>query len=150
MSVLFSEQNPYFGKTKKFDDLPHLILVPGTVLNQWEAEAKVLLRPKSFDILMYGIGKGVHEVFWSAEGDFRLSKHKPRHRIIIASHSVRWRFSFSIPFFLMSFLSRHWDKMVAYCFLRKSRTTFPGTSPLVYLPMVLALAARCLDKNTYQ
>jgi hypothetical protein len=88
LTILRAESNPYLGESKVILDLPHLIVVPGTILGQWEDEIKVLFKPKSFDILLYGTGKAVHDQFWAVDGPFYTSKHKPRNKIILASHSV--------------------------------------------------------------
>jgi hypothetical protein len=85
--------NPYLGKSKLFPDHPHLILVPGTILGQWESELKITLRPKAFDLFIYTSGKGFREEFWSAEGPFTQSIHSPANRIILASHSVSLYYS---------------------------------------------------------
>ncbi|GLB33117.1 putative helicase [Lyophyllum shimeji] len=85
---IIRKENPYLGAHATVPDLPHLIIVPGTLLSQWETELKVVLKPKSFDILMYGTGKAAHEQFWAPNGPFHTSKHKPSHRIIVASHSA--------------------------------------------------------------
>jgi SNF2 family DNA or RNA helicase len=89
LNHIFAEANPYLGETKKLPDLPHLVVVPGTLLSQWDSELRVLLKPKSFDILMYGTGKALHDKFWAPDGPFHMSKHPARQKIIVASHSVR-------------------------------------------------------------
>jgi len=70
-------------------DLPHLFIVPGSLVAQVHREHQVFFKRHSIDILIYsGTGKQRAE-FWSKGGPYHLSKHKPRHRVIIASHSVR-------------------------------------------------------------
>jgi hypothetical protein len=81
------ETNPYLGNNDIIPSYPHLIIVAGTLLSQWESELQTLIKPNSFDIFIYGSGKSFHENFWSSDGPFHSSKHKSN-RIIIASYSV--------------------------------------------------------------
>ncbi|TFK60185.1 hypothetical protein BDN72DRAFT_779739 [Pluteus cervinus] len=80
-------ENPYLGTRQQLPNLPHLIICPGTLQCQWEHESKVTAVPKSFDILVYGSGRDLHQQFWAPDGPFESSKHPPYHRIIIASHA---------------------------------------------------------------
>ncbi|RDB15031.1 Protein CHROMATIN REMODELING 5 [Hypsizygus marmoreus] len=82
------QSNAYLREHVSLPDLPHLIVVPGTLLSQWQAELKTVFKPKSIDILMYGTGKALHDHFWSKDGPFHTSNHRPSNRIIIASHSA--------------------------------------------------------------
>ncbi|EAU80360.1 hypothetical protein CC1G_12776 [Coprinopsis cinerea okayama7 len=68
--------------------LPHLILVPPTLLGQWEHELKCYFRPKSVEILVYGRNASESGSFWSAGGPFQSSKHHPAHKIILASQTT--------------------------------------------------------------
>lgn len=86
------ERAPYLGELSALPPYPHLIVVPGTLLSQWESELKVLFKCGSYDILIYGTGKAVRERFWAPNGPFHSSKHTAN-RIIIASHSVSSIFS---------------------------------------------------------
>lgn len=79
----------YFGGLATVPSQPFLIIAPGTLLSQWLAELKVVLKPKTFDLLVYPTSKVEHEAFWSPTGLFHSSKHPLSNRIIIASHSVR-------------------------------------------------------------
>ncbi|PPQ80636.1 hypothetical protein CVT26_007424, partial [Gymnopilus dilepis] len=77
--------NPYLGEHRELPALPHLIVVPGTLLGQWERELKVLLKPGSFDIFVYGSGRD-YQGFWGESEAFSKSLHTGN-RIVIASHS---------------------------------------------------------------
>ena len=68
--------------------MPHLIVVPGTLVSQWEQELKVAFQPNYVDILVYGAGLAQHEYFWSDTGPYKQAKHSASSRIILASHSV--------------------------------------------------------------
>ena len=84
-----SEASPYLGAEKILPKLAHLIIVPGTLLSQWEAELKTLFNPKYFKVLLYGTGKSVHDTFWSEDGPFHNTKQEVfANVVIIASHSV--------------------------------------------------------------
>lgn len=85
------ESNPYLGKNtnEKVPSHPHLIVVAGTLLSQWEAELKTLVQLQVFDIFIYSSGKKFHRDFWSPEGPFHSSRHNMSNRIIIASYTVR-------------------------------------------------------------
>lgn len=82
------DSRPYLRESKTVPTYPHLIIVAGTLLSQWESEFKTLVKPNSFDIFIYGSGKKLHENFWSPTGPFYSSKHKMSNRIIIASYTV--------------------------------------------------------------
>ena len=84
-------ENPYLGESKTVPNRSHLIIVPGTILGQWESEVKTALNPKAFDIFVYTMGKAFRQEFWSCEGPFARSKQEPVYKVILASHSVRHR-----------------------------------------------------------
>jgi len=80
-------KTPFLAEHDVVPQLPHLIIVPGTIQTQWEVELKAVFLPQSVDILIYKGGKA-RESFWSPDGPFYSSKHKLGSRIIIATHSV--------------------------------------------------------------
>ncbi|KAF8889787.1 P-loop containing nucleoside triphosphate hydrolase protein [Infundibulicybe gibba] len=82
------EKLPYLGNSDTIPKLPHLIVVPGTLVSQWEQEAKKFLLPKKMDILIYTAAKGQQQVFWSKSGPLANSKHEEQQKLIIASHSA--------------------------------------------------------------
>ena len=81
-------ENPYLGESKAVPNQSHLILVPGTILGQWELEVKTALNPKAFDLFVYTTGKAFREEFWSSKGPFAQSKQQEVNKIILATHSV--------------------------------------------------------------
>lgn len=88
-----SEASPYLGADNTLPNSPHLIVVPGTLLSQWEAELKTLFNPKYFKVLLYGTGKSVHDSFWSEDGPFHNTKKEVSANVVIlASHSVSIHF----------------------------------------------------------
>jgi hypothetical protein len=80
---------PYLGEKDAIPCLPHLIVVPGTLVGQWEQELKVVFQPNYVDILVYGAGLAQHQYFWSDAGPYKQANHPASSRIILASHSVR-------------------------------------------------------------
>ncbi|KAI6111419.1 P-loop containing nucleoside triphosphate hydrolase protein [Pisolithus sp. B1] len=79
---------PFYCGLPKIPDLPHLFIVPGSLVEQVLHEHHVFLKPHSVDVFTYnGTAKQKAE-FWSKNGPYKSSKHGPRHRIIIASHSA--------------------------------------------------------------
>lgn len=76
---------------KGLENLPHLILVPGTLCSQWEVEIKSIIMGHTFTILLYGTGKAQHDHFWAADGPYHTAKLSGANIIIIASHSVSRR-----------------------------------------------------------
>jgi hypothetical protein len=87
--VLPTGRYPYFGESKIIPNLPHLIIIPGTILKQWESEIKTALNPKAFDLFIYKTGKDFRLKFWSKTGPFALSNQPAANKIILATHSVR-------------------------------------------------------------
>ena len=82
-------QRPYLKDQKNLPERPHLIIVPGTLLAQWEHELKVVFKRNSVDIMTYGTTQPQRQEFWSEHGVFQSSKQPKYLQIILASHSVR-------------------------------------------------------------
>ncbi|KAJ3564157.1 hypothetical protein NP233_g8477 [Leucocoprinus birnbaumii] len=81
------DDRPWLGGSQKVPSLPHLIVCPGTLVTQWVHELKVLLLPKSVDILVYD-SQTDSKIFWGPDGPVQRSHHAPHNHIIVASHSV--------------------------------------------------------------
>lgn len=82
------ERRPFVGESNTLPPLPTLVIVPGTLIEQWHLELKTGLRPKSVDVLLYGTGLKQHQYFFSESGPYETSNQPPQRRIILASHSV--------------------------------------------------------------
>ena len=80
--------HPYLAHRKVIPNRPVLIIVPGTLLNQWSTEFKLLVNPKAFDVFVYGVTGQSPKAFWADNGPFLKSNQPLSCRIIIASHSV--------------------------------------------------------------
>ncbi|TEB03945.1 hypothetical protein FA13DRAFT_1569793, partial [Coprinellus micaceus] len=85
------EERPFIADYNPLPSYPTLIVVPGTLLGQWENELKVAFKPKCVDILLYGTGLEEHKAFWSSSGAYAKSVHPPHSRIILASHSALYQ-----------------------------------------------------------
>jgi SNF2 family DNA or RNA helicase len=85
--IFIAAKCPYLGENKSFEGC-HLIVVPGTILNQWVSEIRIFLNPKAFDLFTYQSGEDFREDFWSESGSFAQSKQPRANRIILATHSV--------------------------------------------------------------
>ncbi|KAH6893874.1 P-loop containing nucleoside triphosphate hydrolase protein [Coprinopsis sp. MPI-PUGE-AT-0042] len=79
---------PYLGESQTIEPLPHLIIVPGTLMAQWEHELKCFFRWKFVDVLLYKSGLKAHREFFRPDGHFLSSPYPPSHRIVIASLSA--------------------------------------------------------------
>ncbi|KAF8951749.1 P-loop containing nucleoside triphosphate hydrolase protein, partial [Flammula alnicola] len=82
------ESRPYLIGEKKIPCLPHLILVPGTLLAQWLDELHILFAPGAVDLFTYPTSKEEREMFWAPDGPFHSSNHDLSNRIILAPHSA--------------------------------------------------------------
>ncbi|TEB14172.1 hypothetical protein FA13DRAFT_1879956, partial [Coprinellus micaceus] len=82
------QERPFVADYSPLPSYPTLIVVPGTLLTQWENELKGAFKKKSVDILLYGTGLEEHKAFWSSSGAYGQSAHPPHSRIILASHSA--------------------------------------------------------------
>ncbi|KAF9470046.1 hypothetical protein BDN70DRAFT_940144 [Pholiota conissans] len=79
---------PYPPGSKEIPSLPHLIVVPGTLLSQWVDELHILFNPRAVDIYMYPTSKDERQKFWATDGPFHSSNHQLSNRIILAPHSA--------------------------------------------------------------
>jgi len=86
-----SEETPFFGDSKAIPNLPHLIILPGGLIYQWEAEFKIVFKKAFVDILIYD--KTSPDNFWTQDGPFQSSNQQPSNIIIIASLSVSDRYT---------------------------------------------------------
>lgn len=87
--TIFPERRPFLGDHELPPNLPHLVVVPGTLLAQWVTELKTFFRMRVVDILVYPTKRADHAKFWAPDGPYESSIHDPSRRIIVASHSVR-------------------------------------------------------------
>lgn len=77
-----------FGREPEPVEEAILITVPGTLVEQWRMELHRFLLPKSFDIFVYPKTKAQRVEFWSPNGPWHQSKHKPSDKILLVPHSV--------------------------------------------------------------
>ena len=83
-----AEERPYLKEEKQIPHLPHLVVVPGTLLSQWIDEIRTLFAPKGIDILTYPMGKDERQFFWGPNGPFSVANHSPSSIIIFVTQSV--------------------------------------------------------------
>ncbi|KJA20680.1 hypothetical protein HYPSUDRAFT_203649 [Hypholoma sublateritium FD-334 SS-4] len=81
-------ERPYLGKEKQIPHLPHLIVVPGTLMSQWIDEIRTLFAPKGIDILTYPMAKDERQFFWGPNGPFASTNHSPSSIIIFVTQST--------------------------------------------------------------
>jgi TATA-binding protein-associated factor len=79
-------KKPYFQGHLGIPNRAHLILVPLTMLRQWESELKVFFQPKTIEIYVYPIKEEEQKEFWT--GRWSASQMPLVARIVLVSHSV--------------------------------------------------------------
>jgi SNF2-related domain len=85
---------PYFAGKGPVPDLPHLIIVPGSVLQQWQMEIKKFFTPESVDVFVLPTAKDTATKLWT---DSWAKSVQPMYRcIVIMAHLVRLLFLFSL------------------------------------------------------
>ena len=94
ISITLIEARPFLAGCKEIPRLPHLILVPGTLISQWLDELYTLYAPGSVDVFVYPSSVQEQELFWAPDGPFYSSRHEMSNRIILAPHSVRSSLTF--------------------------------------------------------
>jgi hypothetical protein len=82
------EERPFLQGNTTIESLPHLVICPGTLRNQWIREFLTLFRPHSVDIFVYDCPKSGNPDFWSTTGGFHASRQKPHNKVVFTTHSV--------------------------------------------------------------
>ncbi|KAH7918095.1 hypothetical protein BV22DRAFT_1051967 [Leucogyrophana mollusca] len=80
------EKLPYFAGGGSVPDLPHLIIVPNGLVNQWYSELRTFFKPNIIDIHIFPTASKDWPAFW--EGQWDKSTTPMIHRIILVSHST--------------------------------------------------------------
>lgn len=133
----------FLGESLVLPNHPHLIIVPETLLGQWESELRVLLKPGFVDIFTFAGGKDIKKIFWDP---FNMLLHSCN-RIIIAPHLVsRYCSDAPIPIltqgFIVGYLQRFQKTLLStYCILQMP--TMVPTSAHIY-------SCRKPSRNTLQ
>ncbi|KAF8869441.1 P-loop containing nucleoside triphosphate hydrolase protein [Infundibulicybe gibba] len=76
------------GTDKIIPGRPHIVVVPVTIVGQWEQEFKTFFLPKGMDILVYPGSKLQQEEFWGESGPLAKSKHDKQQVIILATQAA--------------------------------------------------------------
>jgi hypothetical protein len=142
------DENPYVCDSTSLPNLPQLIIVPGTLLSQWDVEMKSLIKGNTLNILLYGTGKNVHDRFWAEDGPFHKSTCSGAEVIIIASHSVRLLTTLYAAVTYTMFQALQQDFSLLYAWTKPKGETLPWTDPHV-LPTYNALAPKTLYGRSY-
>ncbi|KAJ3564613.1 hypothetical protein NP233_g8186 [Leucocoprinus birnbaumii] len=82
-------ERPYLGTKASVPKLPHLIVCPGTLTNQWISEIKTLFVKHAVDIFVYD-SQTNSKAFWGPSGPLTSSNHPLQNCIIVATHSAVW------------------------------------------------------------
>ncbi|KAK1233548.1 hypothetical protein PQX77_003294 [Marasmius sp. AFHP31] len=83
------------GRNYEFKERSHVIILPGTLREQWVHEIETFFLPFSVDILYYDGTKSRNGGFWDKDGPYHSSKHSPQNRIIIAtSNAIKQDFQY--------------------------------------------------------
>lgn len=82
----------FAGKEGNIPDLPHIIVCPVNLKDQWQSEMERFLIPSSFDILPY-VGKAESRSgWWTALYGHSIQPHL--RRIVLATVSVSLTFTY--------------------------------------------------------
>ncbi|KAG2136436.1 hypothetical protein DEU56DRAFT_756342 [Suillus clintonianus] len=77
---------PYFAGQKSMPNLPHIIIVPNSLLGQWGSELRTFFAPKTIEIYVYPTAEKDFAGFWT--GPWAKSAMPLINRIILVTHSV--------------------------------------------------------------
>ncbi|KAG2124639.1 hypothetical protein DEU56DRAFT_916989 [Suillus clintonianus] len=80
------EERPFFAGQATIPSLPHVIVVPNSLVGQWYAELRTFFAPKAVEIYEYPTAEKQFRAFWT--GDWATSKTPLVNRVILVSHSV--------------------------------------------------------------
>ena len=71
-------------------DLPHAIIVPNTLVDQWRRELKTFFKPHVIDIFVLPTQSSKLKGYFDEQVDnaWMRSKHQKIHRIVLVPHSV--------------------------------------------------------------
>ncbi|KAG2136443.1 hypothetical protein DEU56DRAFT_756348 [Suillus clintonianus] len=78
---------PYFAGMKSIPNLPHLIIVPNSLLGQWRSELRIFFAPRTIEIYEYPTAEKEFAGFWT--GPWAKSAMPLINRIILVTHSLR-------------------------------------------------------------
>jgi hypothetical protein len=91
------------GNREGLANEPIIVVVPGTLIEQWRMELYKFLLPKTYDIFVYPKTKKQREDFWNPKGPWAQSKQSPGDKILLVPQSVSRR----LPSSQVTALGRH-------------------------------------------
>jgi hypothetical protein len=77
---------PFFAGQALIPNLPHVIIVPNSLVNQWYSELRTFYAPGTIEIYRYPSAEAEFGDFWG--GHWATSNTPLIHRIILVTHSV--------------------------------------------------------------
>ncbi|KAG2340580.1 hypothetical protein BDR05DRAFT_1002399 [Suillus weaverae] len=87
------DQCPFFVGQKSIPDLPHIIIVPNSLLAQWTTELRTFFAPQTIEIYHFPSAAKDFGAFWT--GAWAKSKMPFINRIILVTHLVGHLFALS-------------------------------------------------------
>lgn len=82
-------QRPFWGGCHlEYPMYPSLIIIPGTLIDQWHRELKIFFKPKTIEIFRYPTSWERMQQFWLVKSPFQTSRLPPSHRVVLMAHSV--------------------------------------------------------------
>lgn len=69
-------------------DLPHIVVVPNSLVDQWHGELRAFFRPKMIEIIRVPTGAKQLTKFWRKNGDFDKAQHRAIFRVVLCPSSV--------------------------------------------------------------
>ncbi|KAJ8586214.1 hypothetical protein M405DRAFT_864785 [Rhizopogon salebrosus TDB-379] len=85
-NIALSETRPFFAGQASIPNLPHVIIVLGSLIAQWCSELRTFFAARSIEIYFYPTAEKEFDAFWT--GHWAQSKVPLIHRIILVPHSV--------------------------------------------------------------
>ncbi|KAG2122464.1 P-loop containing nucleoside triphosphate hydrolase protein [Suillus bovinus] len=79
-------ERPYFAGRDAIPNLPHVIIVPNSLINQWYSELRTFFAPGAVEIYRYPSAESEFGDFWN--GPWATSATPLIHRIILVTHSI--------------------------------------------------------------
>jgi hypothetical protein len=71
-------------------DLPHAIVIPNSLVDQWRRELKTFFKAHSLDIFQLPtVATELQKYFTAPDGPWKKSHHPLMFRIVLIPHSVR-------------------------------------------------------------
>ncbi|KAG2063203.1 hypothetical protein BDR04DRAFT_1164116, partial [Suillus decipiens] len=80
------EKKPFFAGNARIPNLPHIVIVPNSLLGQWSSELRIFFAARKIEIYQYPTAEKEFARFWT--GPWETSKMPFINRVILVTHSV--------------------------------------------------------------